>query len=147
MGVAKACEIVAAFELARRFLIGRKPTIQKPADVLPYVQHLLERKQEYFVCLTLTGAGEVIQSRVITVGLLDSTQIHPREVFAEAIADRAASVVLIHNHPSGKLEPSPEDKELTRRMVEAGKILGIEVLDHVIVAKTGRFSFRESGLI
>ena len=147
VGLAKACEIVAAFELARRFLLGKRPAISKPEDVLPYVQDLLDRKQEYFVLLTLTGANEVITRKVVTVGLLDSAQVHPREVFAEAIADRAAGIILVHNHPSGKLEPSSEDISLTRRLVEAGKILGIDVLDHVIVTKTGYFSFAEKGLL
>ncbi|RLE29730.1 hypothetical protein DRJ27_04225, partial [Candidatus Acetothermia bacterium] len=98
-------------------------------------------------CLTLNGAGEVIQVRVVTVGLLDSSQVHPREVFADAIADRAAAVILAHNHPSGLLEPTPEDLEVTRQLAEAGRILGIQVLDHVIVSRRGFLSLREQGYL
>jgi len=137
---------VAAFELARRYLLGERPKIRKPQDILPYVQPYIRRKQEYFVCITLNGAGEVIETRVVTVGLLDSAQIHPREVFADALADRAAGVILVHNHPSGNLEPSPEDIAITRRLVEAGKLLGIEVLDHIIISPSGHLSLKERGI-
>ena len=89
----------------------------------------------------------MIGSRVVTIGLLNSSQIHPREVFADAIADRAASVILAHNHPSGVLEPSADDIAVTRQMVEAGNILGISVLDHIIIAKKGCLSFKEEGLM
>ncbi|HEC63037.1 MAG TPA: JAB domain-containing protein [Candidatus Acetothermia bacterium] len=147
IGKAKACQIVAAFELARRYLLGERPRIREPQDVLPYVQPYVRRKQEYFVCITLNGAGEVIQTRVVTVGLLDSSQVHPREVFADAIADRAAAVILAHNHPSGSLEPSPEDIAITRRLVQAGEILGIPVLDHIIVGPAGYLSLKERHLL
>ena len=146
IGKAKACQIVAAFELARRYLLGERPKIRKPQDILPYVQPYIRRKQEYFVCITLNGAGEVIETRVVTVGLLDSAQIHPREVFADALADRAAGVILVHNHPSGNLEPSPEDIAITRQLVEAGKLLGIEVLDHIIISPSGHLSLKERGI-
>lgn len=147
VGMAKACQITAAFELARRFLYRERHTIRGPRDVLPYVQHIADKKQEHFLCLTLNGAHEVIQSRVVTVGLLDSSQVHPREVFADAIADRAAAVILAHNHPSGSLEPSAEDLQFTQQLVEAGKILGIDVLDHIIVTKRGFVSLKEQGYV
>jgi len=147
IGVAKACQIVAAFEIARRFAQRERPRIREPEDVLPYIQHIADKKQEYFLCLTLNGAGEVIQTRVVTVGLLDSSQVHPREVFADAIADRAAAVILAHNHPSGLLEPTPADLQVTRQLVEAGRILGIEVLDHLIVSKQGFVSLKALGHI
>jgi DNA repair protein RadC len=136
---------VAAFELARRFLQRERPRIRGPEDVLPYIQHIAHKNQEYFLCLTLNGAGEVIRVRVVTVGLLDSSQVHPREVFAEAIADRAAAVILAHNHPSGLLEPTPADLQITRQLAEAGRILGIEVLDHVIVSQHGFLSLKKEG--
>lgn len=145
IGKAKACQIVAAFELARRFAHRERPRIREPEDALPYVQHIADKKQEYFLCLTLNGAGEVIQTRVVTVGLLDSSQVHPREVFADAIADRAAAVILAHNHPSGLLEPTPADLQITQQLVKAGRILGIEVLDHLIVAKQGFVSLKALG--
>lgn len=145
VGQAKACQIQAALELARRHFQRGPHRITKPEDALPYIQHIADKKQEHFVCLSLSGAHEVIESRVVTVGLLTSSQIHPREVFADAIADRAAAVILAHNHPSGNLDPSPEDLALTRQLVEAGKILGIEVLDHLIVTKRGHTSLKEAG--
>ncbi len=147
IGTAKACRIAAAFELARRFAQRGRPVIREPEDVLPYIQHIADKKQEYFLCLTLNGAGEVIQTRVVTVGLLDSSQVHPREVFADAIADRAAAVILAHNHPSGKLDPTPADVEVTRQLAEAGRILGIRVLDHVIISRHGLLSLRERGYL
>ncbi len=147
VGKAKACQIVAAFELARRFSQRERPRIREPKDVLPYIQHIADKKQEYFLCLTLNGAGEVIQTRVVTVGLLDSSQVHPREVFAGAIADRAAAVILAHNHPSGLLEPTPQDLEVTHQLAEAGRILGIQVLDHIIVSPKGILSLKAEGYL
>jgi len=147
VGTAKACQIVAAFELARRYLQRNRFAIREPKDVLPYIRHIADKKQEYFVCLTLNGANEVIQSRVVTVGLLDSSQVHPREVFADAISDRAAAVILAHNHPSGALEPSEEDLRLTRQLVEAGRIVGINVLDHIIVTRRGHLSLKAAGYL
>lgn len=95
----------------------------------------------------LNGANEVIEKRVVTIGLLDKSQIHPREVFADVIADRAAAVIFVHNHPSGDLNPSDDDKRTRELLTEAGKILGLRVLDHIIVTRKGHFSFLESGLI
>jgi len=147
IGQAKACQIVAAFELARRFSQRQRPVIREPKDVIPYIQHIADKRQEYFLCLTLNGAGEVIQTRVVTVGLLDSSQVHPREVFADAIADRAAGIIVAHNHPSGKLEPSPQDLAITRQLAEAGRILGIELSDHIIVTKGGWISLKREGYL
>ncbi|MFH0967936.1 MAG: JAB domain-containing protein, partial [Methanobacteriota archaeon] len=96
---------------------------------------------------TLNGASEVIKSRTVTMGLLNHSLIHPREVFADAIADRAAAIVCVHNHPSGNLEPSSQDIQITSQLVSAGEILGINVVDHVIVSKNGILSLRESGYI
>ena len=147
VGFAKACQIIAGMELARRFLVKKETIIQNPTDVLPLVGHLKSKQQEYFVCISLNGANELIQSRVVTVGLLNSSQIHPREVFADVITDRAASVVLIHNHPSGSLNPSESDIQITNQLVEAGKILGLTVLDHIIVSKRGYMSMKEKGFM
>jgi len=145
IGLAKACQIAAAFELSRRYLLKERIVIREAKDVLPYIRHIAEKRQEYFVCLSLNGASEVIESRVVTVGLLDCNQVHPREVFADPIADRAASVILAHNHPSGTLEASPEDLALTKRLVKAGDLLGIKVLDHIIVTKRGYISLKQEG--
>jgi DNA repair protein RadC len=150
IGSAKACEIMACFELGRRYLgdggVAGHP-ITRPEDVLPLVAEWRDRKQEYFFCITLNGAGEVIERRIVTVGTLNQSLVHPREVFAEAITDRAASVILIHNHPSGTLSPSTQDLDVTRQLVEAGSILGIRVLDHIIVTKKGYVSLKELGEI
>ncbi len=137
IGPAKACNIIAGFELARRYNGRKISTIKCPEDIIPLVSHIRDKKQEYFLCITLNGANEVISNRIVTVGLLNSSQIHPREVFADAISDRAASVVLVHNHPSGNLEPSDEDREITRQMKNAGRLLGIKVLDHLILTEDG----------
>ena len=147
VGFAKACQIVAAFEFARRRLSTERVPIQKAEDVLPLISYLVEKKQEYFLCISLNGANEVIGNRVVTVGLLNTNQVHPREVFADAISDRAASVILAHNHPSGQLNPSPADLDTTKQLIKAGKILGISILDHIIITKKGYFSFKKSGLI
>lgn len=147
IGRVKACRVVAAFELARRYLLKGRITIREAEDALPFLQRISDKKQEYFLCLSLNGANEVIQSRVVTVGLLNSNQVHPREVFTDPIADRAAAVIVAHNHPSGVLEPSREDVELTKRLVQAGRLLGIEVLDHIIVSDRGYLSLKGKGLI
>jgi DNA repair protein RadC len=147
VGFAKASQIAAAFELARRRLVRESIQIQKAEDILPLVSYIADKKQEYFLCITLNGANEVIGNRVVTVGLLNTNQVHPREVFVDAISDRAASVIFVHNHPSGQLKASPDDIATTNQLVDAGKILGISVLDHVIITKKGYFSFKESGLL
>ena len=147
VGFAKACMIVASFEFARRRLFKESVVVQKPKDILPLVSYIADKKQENFVCLSLNGANEIIGNRVVTVGLLNSTQVHPREVFADVISDRAASVILVHNHPSGILKPSPDDIAMTKQMVEAGRILGITVLDHIIITKKGFLSLKKKGLI
>lgn len=147
IGSSKASQIVAAFELARRYSGKSSYRIEKPKDVLPLVEHLRSKKQEYFICMTLNGAGELIEQRIVTVGLLNHSPVHPREVFADAITDRAASVLFIHNHPSGSPEPSVQDIDITKRLCEAAEILGISVVDHIITAKRGYVSFKERGLI
>ncbi|MBS0266865.1 MAG: JAB domain-containing protein, partial [Planctomycetes bacterium] len=95
----------------------------------------------------LNGANEVIEKRIVTIGLLDHSPVHPREVFADVIMDRAAAVIFVHNHPHGDTQPSDADRQLHDRLTEAGQLLGIRVLDHIIVARKGYFSFQESGLI
>lgn len=147
LGKAKASRIAAALELARRHFQRGGIRITEPQDALPFFQGLCDKKQEHFAVLTLNGAGEVIQFRVVTVGLLNSSQVHPREVYADAIADRAASIIVGHNHPSGQLKPSPEDIAITRQLAEAGRILGIELLDHLIVTKKGWISMKAEGYL
>jgi DNA repair protein RadC len=147
VGLAKAAQILSAFELARRHLLKDTVKITVAQDVLPIVADIAGKQQEYFVCISLNGANEVIEKRVVTIGLLDKNSVHPREVFADVIADRAAAVIFAHNHPSGDLQPSEADRDTHEQLSRAAKILGLRVLDHVIVTKKGFFSFRENGLI
>lgn len=147
MGEAKSFQLLAAFEIARRFAKGEAVRISKAQDVLPLLQDLAGKPQEHFVCISLNGANEVIEKRLVTVGLLDRNQVHPREVFADVIADRAASVILAHNHPSGELRPSDNDLRMHNQLSEAAKILGLRILDHIIISRKGYFSFQEAGLI
>ena len=147
IGPAKASQILSGFELARRYIIVETVKINKAEDVLPLIDWISNKQQEYFVCISLNGANEVIENRTVTVGLLDRSQVHPREVFADVITDRAASVIFAHNHPSGALEPSNSDLKIQEQLTEAGKILGIKVLDHIIISKKGYYSFQENGLV
>ncbi len=147
MGLAKAAQILSAFELARRYLLKETVKITSAKDILPLVADIAAKQQEYFVCISLNGANEVIEKRIVTIGLVNSSQIHPREVFADVIADRAAAVIFAHNHPSGDPKPSDVDAKTHKQLTEAGKILGLRILDHIIVTKKGYFSFQEAGLI
>ena len=147
MGLAKAAQILSAFELARRYLLKETVKIVCARDVLPLVADIAGKQQEYFVCISLNGANEVIEKRIVTIGLLDKSPVHPREVFADVIADRAAAVIFAHNHPSGELEPSESDVKINNQLTEAGKILGIGVLDHIIITRKGHYSFKEAGLL
>ena len=149
MGEAKSYQLLAAFEIARRFTKGDAVKITCTQDVLSLdvIQQIAGKPQEHFICISLNGANEVIEKRVVTVGLLDRSQVHPREVFADVIADRAAAVIFAHNHPSGDLRPSDNDFRIHNQLTEAAKILGLRILDHIIVSRKGYYSFQESGLI
>jgi DNA repair protein RadC len=147
MGLAKAAQILSAFELARRHLLKEVIKITRSQDVLPLVSDLVDKRQEHFLCISLNGANEVIEKRIVTIGLLNMSPVHPREVFADVLVDRAASVIFVHNHPSGDLQPSDADLRMHEQLTEAGKILGLNVLDHIIIAKKGHFSFQDAGLI
>lgn len=136
IGPAKLSELLAGFELARRYLLEPdRPIIDSPASAVEQLDDIRDKKQEYFVCLTLDGANRLIAKRVITIGTLTSSLVHPREVFAPAIEDRAASIIVAHNHPSGNLEASDADMAVTARIKEAGELLGISLIDHVLITK------------
>ncbi len=143
MGATKATQIAAALEFARRRLCPGSKKISYPADVVPIIAHYADRSQEHFLCLSLNGAHEVMSLRVVSIGLLNRTIVHPREVFADPLKERAAAVIVAHNHPSGSVEPSAEDREVTRRLKEAGETLGIELLDHIVFSTRGYYSFLE----
>jgi len=147
MGLAKAAQILSAFELARRHLIKDTVKITGAQDVVPLLADIADKKQEHFVCISLNGAHEVIKKRIVTIGLVDRSQVHPREVYADVISDRAAAVIFAHNHPSGELKPSNSDLKIHEQLTGSGKILGIRVLDHLIVSRKGYYSFQEAGLI
>lgn len=138
MGPAKTCEIIALFELGRRYLIpAERPVISSPDEAYKQLDYLKTKKQECFAILTLDGANRLIDNLIVFQGTLNRSLIHPREIFAKAIEDRAASIILAHNHPSGNLEPSEEDKLVTEKLREVGNLLGIDVLDHLILTNQG----------
>jgi DNA repair protein RadC len=148
IGEAKACQIVACFELGRRLLKGKKAQIYiTPEEVWNELKDLRDYKKEYFVIFYLDSRNQEIKRETISIGSLNANLVHPREVFEPAVRNSAAHVILAHNHPSGDFEPSEDDLDITKRLVEAGKILGIEVLDHVVVVKSGFFSFKDKGII
>ncbi len=151
VGEAKAVKILAAVELGKRLAAARKepgrPKVSSPQDAYPLLKdRLSDLDRENFVCLLLNTKNEVIGSPTIAVGTLSSCPIHPREVFKPAIKASAAQLILAHNHPSGHVRPSREDRESTKRLVEVSKIVGIEVLDHLIVGD-GYLSMKEQGLL
>jgi DNA repair protein RadC len=147
LGPSKTAQITAAFELVWRHLCKEKRTINSPEDLLPLVEELGFKKQEHFVVVTIDGGSRLIGKRVVFIGTLNQNIVHPREIFADAIADRARGLFLVHNHPSGNIEPSREDISVTGRLAEVGGIIGIEVIDHLIIAKRDYFSFKENALL
>jgi len=147
VGPAKATLIAAALEFVRRRIRPEGLKISFPADVLPLIANYADRKQEHFICISINGANEVITSRVVSVGLVNKTQVHPREVFADPITDRAAAIIVAHNHPSGSLLPSKEDIEVTKQLKTAGETLGIRLIDHVIFNHKEYYSFLEKGAL
>ncbi|MBI4668305.1 MAG: DNA repair protein RadC [Elusimicrobia bacterium] len=145
VGDAKATLILAAIEFARRRIKPDGAKIKTPSDILAHVQHYADRKQEHFLCASINGANEILNVRVISIGLIDRSPAHPREVFADALSDRASAVIVAHNHPTGELEPSPADIEITAQLKAAGAVVGIALLDHIIFNRSGYFSFLEAG--
>jgi len=143
IGEAKATTIAAAFEFVRRRIKPEGLKIKFPVDVLPLIQHYGDRKQEHFLCISINGANEVMNIRVVTIGLINKSQVHPREVFADVIAERASAVIVAHNHPQGDLKPSSEDRAVTKRLKEAADLLGIGLLDHILFNSKGYYSFVE----
>ena len=128
-----------------------KPVVTKPLrsnkDVLACLKHFRDKRQEFLVCLSLDGGGRLITQRVVTIGLLDTALAHPREVFAGPLTDRAASVIIAHNHPSGVAVPSNHDIALTQQLAAAGQLLGIPLQDHFIITANGHYSFKGNALL
>ena len=151
IGLAKAAQIKAAFELANRLEgyaeVGKKPLVKTPDDAVGLVMGRLKgKKKEHFLALLLDTRGRLIKVSEISVGSLDGSIVHPREVFKEAISASAASVIFVHNHPSGDPTPSEDDIKLTKRLAEAGEIMGIDVLDHIIIGDKEHLSLKGKGL-
>lgn len=151
MGIAKACRIIAAFELGRRLATRPLPgrvLITSPDSIADlFMEEMRYYRKEFFQVLLLNSKGEIISIEKSSVGDLSSTIVHPREIFSGAVRRSAAAVVFVHNHPSGNPEPSGEDQEVTLRLIEAGKILGIRVLDHIIIGDGIYVSFRQRNLM
>ncbi len=151
IGVAKAAQIKAALELGKRLEEysneGKKIAIKSPEDVVKAVKNKLKgKKREHFLALSLDTRNHLINVHTISIGSLDSSVVHPREVFKEAISSSAASVIFVHNHPSGDPTPSVDDIKLTRRLFEVGEITGIEVLDHIVICDKAYLSMKSKGL-
>ena len=141
-------EFSKEFLLSELFAMENEDPVKKvtaAADIVPAIRYLAENTQEVFAVADLDGAHKVIEIREVTKGLINRTLVHPREIYRGAIVSNAASIILVHNHPSGNMEPSQEDIEITRRIKQAGGIIGIEVLDHIIITKGGFYSFLEEG--
>jgi len=151
IGPARGARILAAFELGRR-MEGRpteeKPRIQTPSDVARiFAPQLRDLKRETFRVLLLDSGNRILRDVIVTEGTLNASLVHAREVFKPAIDHLAAGVILLHNHPSGEAKPSNEDREITKQLVHSGRIMGIPVMDHVIIAGNAYYSFAESNLI
>jgi DNA repair protein RadC len=147
LGVAKASQIIASLELAKRYSSQSNKKITSAQDVYDELKSFSTKQQEYFLVITLDGASHIINTRTVFIGTLNQSLVHPREVFADAIADRAAGIIIAHNHPSGTLIASRADIAITQRLDEVSKLVGIELLDHVILAKDGFYSFVDEGLL
>ena len=147
LGVAKASQVLAAIELSRRLLLKQNRKITSAADVYDELRSYADRTQEHFLTISLDGASHIIEVRTVFIGTLNQSLVHPREVFADAICDRVAGIIVAHNHPSGTLTPSRADIQITQRLKEVAKLVGIELLDHVILAKSGYYSFSDEGLL
>ena len=150
IGPAKACIILASQELVKRALKiedSGLPIVQTVNDVALQVGYIRDKSREHFIAIYLNARNELIFRKHIFIGTLNASLVHPREIFKEALEHNAASVILVHNHPSGDPTPSEDDLEITKRITEAGKIMGIDILDHIIISKNKILSFKSKGLI
>lgn len=147
VGQSKALAVAAAVEFGRRRTCHLEAKVRCPKDIIPYVQNYAIKSQEHFITVCLSGANEILNIKVNSVGTVNRTVVHPREIFTEAIRHKASAIIVCHNHPSGNCRPSPEDIETTKRLYEASQILGISLLDHIIINKTSYFSFMENKIL
>src|SRR3989344_3218052 len=147
---AKATTLLAAFELSKRALEVNDtnlPTIVTPKDAVAQLTDLRHNKKEHLIALYLNARNQLVHKETISIGTLNANLVHPREVFEPALKHSAAGIMVAHNHPSGDPKPSEDDLEITKRLAEAGKRMGVELLDHVIIAVNNHFSFKEGRLI
>lgn len=147
IGTGKSLAVAAALELGRRRSCHLRSVVRQPKDVVPYVRSYSVLSKEHFICVTLNGGHEIMQIRVASVGTINRTLVHPREIFSEALVENAAALIVCHNHPSGSCEPSREDVETTQTLIEASHIIGISLLDHIILDRDSYFSFLEHNLL
>jgi len=147
---AKATTLLAAFELSKRALEvddSNLPIISIPKDVVAQLTDLRHNKKEHFIALYLNARNQLVHKETISMGTLNANLVHPREVFEPALKHSAAGIMVAHNHPSGDPKPSEDDLEITKKLAEAGKMMGVELLDHVIIATNSHFSFKEEKLL
>jgi DNA repair protein RadC len=144
LGSSKASAVAAMLEFGRRRWGFSGTRIKNPSDIYAIIRHHADRRQERFICLSLNGAHEVLAERIVTIGLVNRTIVHPREVYADPLLDRASAVVVAHNHPSGQMEPSVEDDEITARLKAAADILGLHFLDHLIFSEDAYYSYNQA---
>lgn len=147
MGEGKALSIAAACELGRRRNSHNLALVKHPSDIVPFVRAYSMFPQEHFICICLNGAHEIMNMKVVSVGTVDQTLVHPRDVFCQALKENAAAVIVAHNHPSGNCSPSREDVETTEILLKGASLLGLELLDHVIFDKSSYFSFMENDIL
>ena len=147
VSLATAGKLLAALELAKRHLVRDIEPLRTMQDILARLADIRTKQQEYFMCMSLDGGQRLIAQRTITIGVLDAVLAHPREVFSDAIVDRAACIIVAHNHPSGEPAPSQKDTTLTQQLAASGQLLGIPLRDHIIVTKTEHYSFRQHHLL
>ncbi len=148
IGLIKASQIIACIELGKRILKGKKAIfVMSPKEIFLELKDIRGSKKEYFVTFYLDIRNQIIRKETISIGTLNASLVHPREVFEPAIRNLAAQIILAHNHPSSDPQPSSEDLEITKKLIESGKLLGIEVIDHVIVCETEYFSLKENKMI
>ena len=147
VGQGKALAVAAALELGKRRSSHLCAPIKSSSDIVPFVQNYAVCKKEHFLLVTLNGSNEIIQIHVISVGTLNRTLIHPREIYGTAMREDAAAIIVCHNHPSGNCEPSEEDVDVTHNLERVGEIMGIALLDHVIVCRDSYFSFADNKIL
>jgi DNA repair protein RadC len=143
LGLAKSSQLCAALELGRRKIEKRNRQIIEPEDVHKVVRHYATREQELFLSVAINCAHEILAIDVASMGTINQCIVHPREVFSNAIKNRAVAIIICHNHPTGNLNPSLNDLNITRRLIECGKILGIEIIDHLIFSEDEYHSMKE----